>query len=381
MTGKEKILSAFSKEGTTEFPVVICYEGIFIRDHWSELTSYPWYTVHLPDLSSQIACYSEIHSKINQDWFVVYPFYSHEERNSIRVKIFDDSIQIFDTTTGSTRHISKPTVGGWSVSGQIQSVRIEKLPETISELEKILPEKPGKFNKEKFLNEGRHQLAQSLIRLFPEKMPLCHIASPLWKLYGLVGFEGMMTLIATNPELVLYACERFLEISINYVQQEAAIGAQLIWIEECLTDMISPAAFERFNVPFMKRLVNAIRETGAKSIYYYCGNPWDRIDKILQIGADALAFEEGKKGFEIDIEKIADVVAGRAVILGNLDAINLLPHADEKTLAKEIERQMKAGIKNKRRFIMSTGSPVTPETSIAQVQLYCELARKIGAQI
>ncbi len=89
-------------------------------------------------------------------------------------------------------------------------------------------------------------------------MPICHVASPLWKLYGIVGFEGMMTMVTTSAQLVDYACERFLQISINNAQQFVSSGAELLWIEECMTDMISPAAFKRFNVPFMKRLVQAI---------------------------------------------------------------------------------------------------------------------------
>ncbi|MCX7705418.1 MAG: uroporphyrinogen decarboxylase family protein [bacterium] len=378
MTGKEKILAAFSKEGTPEFGVVICYEGIFIRDHWSELTSYPWYTVHLPDLESHINYYSEINSKINQDWLVIYPFYSHQERKSIRVEIFDDRVKILDNNTHSTKEIFKPKIAGWNITGSVQSIKIKKLPETISEMDRLLPERPAKFSRDDFIAEGRHEFAQAMIKRFPERIPFCHVGSPLWKLYGVVGFEGMMTLIVTNPEVVSYACERFLETSIHLAQQETAAGAEVLWIEECLTDMISPAAFERFNVPFMKKLVSAIRELGAKSIYYYCGNPWDRMDKIFEIGADALAFEEGKKGFEIDIEKVAEVVNGKFVILGNLDAINLLPKADEETLAEEIKRQMRAGIKNKRRFIMSIGSPVTPDTTLGQVQLYCDISRKIG---
>ncbi len=142
--------------------------------------------------------------------------------------------------------------------------------------------------------------------------------------------------------------------------------------------MISPSAFERFNVPFMKKLVSAIRECGGKSIYYYCGNPWDRINSILSVGADAISFEEGKKGFEINIEDVVEATKGRCVVFGNLDAINLLPYADRDTLKKEIKRQIQAGIKNKRRFIMSLGSPVTPGTSIEQVQNYCNISRELG---
>ena len=38
MTGRERIEAALSKDGASKIPVVICYERIFIRDHWAGLT-------------------------------------------------------------------------------------------------------------------------------------------------------------------------------------------------------------------------------------------------------------------------------------------------------------------------------------------------------
>ena len=381
MTGKEKIRAAFSEKGTPEFPVVICYEGIFIRDHWENLTQLPWYVVHLPDIESQIKWNEDVITKINQDWFVVYPFYSRSQRKNIEVKNLDDRIIIRDKKQNTEKQFSKPVASGWSVSGVVQSVKREKLPETIDELEKLLPERPGKFHRNEFIGQGYGEIACALIEKFPDKMPFSHVSSPLWRMYGILGFEGLMTTIVSHPELIDYGCERFLDIAIASVQQYITCGAQLIWIEECMTDMISPAAFERFNLPYLKKLVSAIRDAGGRSIYYYCGNPWDRMDKILKVGPDALSFEESKKNFQVDIEKVVSIVDGRCAVFGNLDAINLLPHADEKQLAQEIERQIKAGIKNKRKFVMSIGSPVTPETPVERVRLYWEIAREIGTTI
>ncbi len=382
MTGKEKIIQAFSEKGADQFPVVICYEGIFIRDHWDKLTNQPWYTIYSPDIEEQIKWNLDVITKIKQDWFYVFPFYSKKERKNIKIiEKGEDKIVLFDIDKKNKKEIKKPKIGGWSLSGQIQSIKIEKIPETLLEIEKLLPEKPEKFDKEEFFKEGRHDLAEKLIKTFPDKMPFSHIASPLWGLYGILGFEGMMILIATKPKLIDYACERILEISISQSQQCIACGAQLLWIEECFTDMISPKAFERFNVPYMKKLVEAIRDAGGKSIYYYCGNPWDRFDKILDIGADAISFEESKKNFKIDIEKVVDIVNGKCTVFGNLDAINFLPFADEKQLRNEIERQLRAGIKNKRKFVMSLGSPVTPDTPLEKVQLYCEITREIGEKL
>jgi uroporphyrinogen-III decarboxylase len=125
--------------------------------------------------------------------------------------------------------------------------------------------------------------------------------------------------------------------------------------------------------------VEAIRVAGMKSMYYYCGDPASRWDLILSIGADAIALEESKKNFTIDIDVVVDRVGGRCAVLGNLDAVGILQDADEAGLRREIHRQIAAGRRNGGRFIMSLGSPVTPGTQAERVRRYCELVRESGA--
>ena len=55
---------------------------------------------------------------------------------------------------------------------------------------------------------------------------------------------------------------------------------------------------------------------------------------------------------------------------GTLAAIEILENGTEKELKEEIVRQTAAGKKNKNRFIMSIGSPVTPSTSTQRVNKY-----------
>ena len=142
--------------------------------------------------------------------------------------------------------------------------------------------------------------------------------------------------------------------------------------------MVSPAAFRSLHLPYLKELVQEVRAAGMYSIYYYCGDPTGRLELLLEAGADALALEEGKKGFAIDIDQIAEQVDARCALLGNLDAINLLPAATEADLRTEITRQVAAGRKNGSRFIMSIGSPVTPATSVERVHTYCDLVHELG---
>ncbi len=185
-------------------------------------------------------------------------------------------------------------------------------------------------------------------------------------------------MIATRPDLVKHACRRFLTASIRAVREAASLGAAGIWLEECFTDMISPEAFASLNIPFLGPLVQEIRAAGLKSIYYFCGNPAGKWDQLISVGADALALEESKKNFVIDIEEVVARVQGRCTVLGNLDAMGILQDGPEEQLRAEISRQIAAGQRNGNRFIMSLGSPVTPGTSVKRVRLYCDLVQALG---
>jgi hypothetical protein len=56
MTGRQKIESALSESGTSEIPVVICDEGIYIRDHWDQLTDCPWWYQFSSDIVHELGC-------------------------------------------------------------------------------------------------------------------------------------------------------------------------------------------------------------------------------------------------------------------------------------------------------------------------------------
>jgi len=377
MTGKQKIESAFSLNGTSEIPAVICYEGIYIRDHREQLTSCPWWYQYSPDIEEQLQWHRDVRTKTGQDWFYLPFFYSREERENISIEVSSEGVFQTDKRTRRTYILTKPQVAGWSKSGGLHSHHPQHLMGTIKEIDTAIHVSPD-FDPKWSIEDGRNDLALRLLDEFSDLYPISHVSSPLWLTYQLWGFEGMMTMIATKPELVKHACERFLTQGIRQVQQCAMLGAAGIWIEECMTDMISPKSFAELNVPFLQRLVEEIRKAGMKSIYYYCGDPAGKWEHILSVGADAISLEESKKRFTIDIEDVVDRVQGKYTILGNLDAINILPCATEDELRKEIERQINTGRRNNGRFIMSIGSPVTPGTTVERVRLYCDLVHELG---
>ena len=378
MTGREKIEAALSTAGAEQAPVVICYEGIYIRDHWDQLVSMPWWYQFSPKLEEQLAWRRAAIERTPQDWFGLPLGPSRSERAAMLIERRADGVFRVNRLTGSQEKLTPPAVGGWDPAGISRHIAPRRLPTTIDEVDaSIAP--AAEFDAARFEAEGRTDLARLMLQEFGRYLfPLAGTISPLWSCYYLWGFEGMMLLIAQRPDLVIRACQRYLEHCLLAVRQAAAAGAAGVWIEECMTDMISPAAYAKLNMPVMQKLIDEIRALRIKSIYYYCGNPAGKWDHILSLGMDALALEESKKTFEIDIDHVVHRAAGRCTILGNLDAISVLQNAADEQLRAEITRQLAAGRKNANRFIMSIGSPVTPNTPVERVRQYCQMVHTLS---
>lgn len=373
MIGKQRIEAAFSEKGTAEIPVVICYEGIYIRDHWSQLTSCPWWYQHSTEMDQQLAWRREVIAKTGQDWFNLPVWYSKKEREDTFIEVRSEGVFRIDRRNGKEERLEEPQVGGQHMYGRVIS-----MPETVEDVIRDLPPLPG-LDSGDIASDEKADLAEQLLKDVGNSIfPVQSVGSPLWSCFSLWKFEDVMINISENPELIKFACRHFLEIRRHMVREYASIGTKAIWIEECMTDMISPGSFAFLNIPFVKQLVEEIHSLGMKSIYYYCGNPEGKWDHILSVGADAISLEESKKNFSIDIEEVVDRVNGKCTVLGNLDSFHVLQDGTDEELRAEISRQVKAGRKNGSRFIMSLGSPVTPGTPVDRVQLYCDLVHEIG---
>ena len=377
MTGREKIEAAFSLDGAPEFAAVICYEGIYIRDCWEQLTSCPWWYRHVPDLERQMQWRRDVVHRLGHDWYSIAPGLIRRERQSYNIEVRPDGVYRIDKETGRAQELRPPVVGGWR-GPQDRPGPAPPCPETCAQIDDLIGE-PEALDASRWLAEGAGDFPAMMAGEFGERLfPFAHVNSPLWSSHGLWGFEKFMTQIADRPDLVAHACRRCLQHARRAVRQAALIGAAGIWIEECFTDMISPDAFARLNVPFLGELVEEIRGAGMKSIYYFCGNPAGKWDMLLDVEADALSLEEGKKGFRIDIEEVVQRVQGRCTVFGNLDAVGVLQNGSDEQLRAEIRRQIAAGRQNASRFVMSIGSPVTPGTPVERVRLYCEIVHELG---
>jgi len=230
------------------------------------------------------------------------------------------------------------------------------------------------------LADGRFDLARRVIEtLGQEYFVVGSVSTPFWNLYFHFGFFELMTNLIERPRLVERLLEDLTASLTEVVRAYAAVGYDGVWIEDCYAsaDLISPEQFRRFAAPYAHRLVSEINRLGMKSIYYFCGEVDERLEDLVRMNPHAIALEESKKGFEIDIVEVDRRVGDRSCLFGNFDAITLLERGDEDELLAEIERQLAVGRK-RGRFVSSLGSPVTPRTPTERVRRWVDLSRERG---
>ena len=97
-------------------------------------------------------------------------------------------------------------------------------------------------------------------------------------------------------------------------------------------------------------------------IYCITGDVIPRLNQVVQLPIAALAVEESKKDFVIEIEEVVRRVGDRLAVLGNVDAVRFGLRATQAEMADEVKRQARVGARA-RGFVVSTGSPFPLDTN------------------
>ncbi|MBM3501345.1 MAG: hypothetical protein FJX74_22050, partial [Armatimonadetes bacterium] len=189
------------------------------------------------------------------------------------------------------------------------------------------------------------------------------------------GYEGAMMAMHDRPGVFGYFIERSLDRYLEVVRRVPVDG---FWFDEYYTDVIAPAHYKEYVYRPNVKLAQALRESGKASTYYFCGDIMPKLEGACALEVDAIACEESKKWFRIDIADVARVVDGRKALYGNMDGLQLLPRGSREQIVAETRRQLRAA-GHAGGFVMGAGSPIAPDTPLANLRAFLEATREFGA--
>ena len=229
------------------------------------------------------------------------------------------------------------------------------------------------------LSSGEYLAAEGLAKRYKGTFALNgSMGAPFWLCYSKLGFGRLMTAVLEDPALVRDMAEFSLATVLEMVRAYKALGAEVIFIEECMAsaDLISPRQYEEFALPYEQRLLQGIRDEGLLSVFYFCGDVMPLLPMMRELPWDAFAAEESKKGFEVEIGKVRQGLGQTRTLFANIAAV-LVNDGSPEEIEAEARRQAEAALPGP--FVISIGSPFTLDTPVDRVQFFCRLGERLGS--
>lgn len=390
MTPKERMLKVLSGQRPDMIPAAPSYLYLAFEDSIREyyvdqykrrmksLKLRRYQVDHTEDTIFRINALYQAYSAVEEksDWIETsYCGPSHRWAESTEIQLIDECLFYVDEQTGKKRNMLTTGlpcgIGYCSVYGGCEyQDYIKDIWDSSSNFRTAadvdaLTLTPA----EELLDQGIFDVPRQIVSDYGDTYYTSAIlGTPFTNCYDLLGFRGLMVMIYDNPKLLKYIIEREMAQDLERAKALAQVGVDGIYLVETFTggDMISPQAYNEFVYLFDDILIREIKKLGLRPIFYFCGDIIPRLDQLAKLDIAALAFEESKKRFVIELERIVDKVGKDLCLLGNIDAIRLGLHGTPEEMVAEVKRQIGIGSRAAG-FIVSNGSPFPPDTNPRQI--------------
>jgi uroporphyrinogen decarboxylase len=209
-------------------------------------------------------------------------------------------------------------------------------------------------------------------------VPLIGFAGAPWTMmsYAVEGktsksFENARRMLYEAPALAHALLEKITETTIAYLRAQVAAGAQALQLFESWAGALGRAAFDAFAMPYVRRIVEALRPSGVPFIYFV-NEIAAHLPQAASSGADVLGVD-----FRLPIDEIRARIGApgeKLVLQGNLDPCALFAPVEEiEKLAADVIRR--AGP----RHVFNLGHGITPPTPVEHTQALVEFVHRYGA--
>ncbi len=183
---------------------------------------------------------------------------------------------------------------------------------------------------------------------------------------GSGSFDSAISLLRESPEIVSALLEKITPTISSLAIQQVSAGSDAIQIFDTWGGLLSPFEYEKFALPYVKKIVSEIKKTGAVAILYV-RNSSELFDMMISSGADVLSV-----GSDIDIKEAIGRAKNSAAIQGNLNPETLL--RSPSTVERETLRMLE-GAGNESGYIANLGHGVLPKTPVASVAAFVDTVK------
>ncbi|WP_342303775.1 methylcobamide:CoM methyltransferase MtbA [Methanolobus sp. ZRKC5] len=220
------------------------------------------------------------------------------------------------------------------------------------------------------LDNGRINVVCDAIKILADKygdeLPIMgSMIGPFSLAQHINGDEWFMA-IMTKEEFGLALMEFTTEFSVAYAKKMVESGADTMVIIDptASPQLIGNEFYEKFVVPFHKKVCDAMRELNVPTVLHVCGDTTQGLGVMETCGVDGISVDQN-----VDAATAVGNVKN-AVIVGNLDPVNMLWNRTPEEIKEESQKVLDAGI-----GLLAPGCGIVSKTPTENLQAMVEMAK------
>ena len=211
------------------------------------------------------------------------------------------------------------------------------------------------------IGSGRSGIYIEAIRLASQKITdrpiLAGMIGPFSLGARLYNMSEWMMSCYDEPEMVHTVLTKCTDFLISYAKAFKEAGANGIVVAEPVSGLLSPALESKFSAPYMKRIVDALKDDTFAVIYHNCGpNTPHMVPSLLSFKASAYHF-----GNAVSMKEMLSLFPRDVLVMGNLDPAGILRRGTPEQVREETLRLL-AECSQFPNFLLSSGCDIPPLT-------------------
>ncbi|HEX4825151.1 MAG TPA: uroporphyrinogen decarboxylase [Candidatus Polarisedimenticolaceae bacterium] len=188
---------------------------------------------------------------------------------------------------------------------------------------------------------------------------------------GSRSFEHWKGMLYSAPDVAHALLEKVTTTTIAYLVAQVRAGAQVIQVFDTWAGLVSRADYETFALPYVKRVIAAVKQAGVPVIYFAL-DAAHLAPAVKTSGADVLGCD-----WRTSLTDAARAFDGKHPIQGNLDPCALL--GDVATVKRRTEAMLTEGA-SLAGHLANLGHGILPNTPVANAVAFVETVKAFRGQ-
>lgn len=216
-------------------------------------------------------------------------------------------------------------------------------------------------------------------QLAPEVSIHAEVFSPFTHLMELFGYEQGLLALIDAPGKCHEVLAVLTRIVLAQVKLYGSCGPDAILVSSAFAGagFISRQMYKEFVAPYEDQVFRAIHSHGSKAYVHTCGAIGDRLDLMGETCVDGIDTLDPPPLGTVDLAEAKSKYGRRFFFKGNLDAVNEMLNADERTFEQAVKDRIRIG-KPGSGYILSSACSVAPYVKPERLKRLVELARQAG---